>query len=118
MTYVTGMAVPVPAAKKAEYIAGSERSWPLFQRAGALEMKECWGTDVPEGVLTSFPMAVKKEPDEVVVLSWILWPGKAEAEACFAAMESDPAWAEVFAAGMPFDGKRMIHGGFEVVVSR
>ncbi len=117
MTHVTGMAVPVPAAKKAEYIAGSEQSWPLFEKAGALGMTECWGTDVPEGELTSFPMAVRLEPGEVVVLSWILWPDKASADACFAAMESDPAWAEVFAQEMPFDPARMIHGGFEMVVS-
>ena len=68
---------------------------------------------VPDGKLTSFPMAVKLEESEVVVFSWILWPDKETAEACWSTMDTDERWAEM--GEMPFDGKRMIYGGFETV---
>ena len=75
-------------------------------------MTENWEADVPEGQVTSFPMAVKREPGEAVVFSWILWPDKASCDACWASSETDPRWAEM---DMPFDGKRMIFGGFETI---
>ncbi len=117
MTYVSGFLAAVPTARKADYIAFSRKSWPLFKEYGALAMRECWGADVPDGKLTSFPMAVKLEPDETVVFSWIDWPDAATHNACMAAMETDSRWQETFAGGMPFDGKRMIYGGFEAIVS-
>lgn len=112
MVYVTGFLTPVKAENKERYIASVEKSWQLFQKYGALEQVECWGDDVPEGKLTSFPIAVKLEPGEVVVFSWLKWPDKATADACWAKMESDPAFAEL---DMPFDGKRMMWGGFQPI---
>ena len=115
MTYVSGFLAAVPVANKDAYLRSAEKSWPLFKAAGALAQKECWEADVPEGEVTSFPMAVKREPGEAVVFSWILWPDQATAHACWARMETDPDWQAVFEGGMPFDGKRMIFGGFDMV---
>ncbi len=115
MAFVWGFAAPVPTGNKQTYIEHARACWPLFQEFGALDWMECWGTDVPDGKLTSFPMAVQKTEDETVALSWIVWPDKATAEACMAAMETDQRWIDLFANGMPFDGKRMIWGGFEKI---
>ncbi|WP_298677855.1 DUF1428 domain-containing protein [uncultured Lentibacter sp.] len=114
MSYISGMLAAVPLAKKAAYLEYAQRAWPLFERHGALDMVENWGDEVPEGALTSFPMAVKLEPGESVVMSWITWPDKATSDACMASMQSDPAWEAM--GEMPFDGKRMIFGGFETVL--
>lgn len=112
MPYVSGFLTPVKAEDKDRYIKSAETSWPIFQKYGCLEQVETWGVDVPPGKVTGFDLAVKLEPDEVVVFSWLKWPDKATAEACFATMETDPAWKDL---DMPFDGKRMMWGGFEVV---
>ncbi|WP_068112398.1 DUF1428 domain-containing protein [Tropicimonas marinistellae] len=114
MTYVAGFVQPVPTAKKAEYLEIASRSWPLFKDHGALDMRECWGDAVPDGEVTSFPMAVKAEPGETVVFSWVSFPDKETHDACMATMETDPRWADFFAENMPFDMKRMIYGGFDV----
>ena len=85
----------------------------LFKELGALRMVECWGDDVPEGKLTSFPMAVKLEEGETVVFSWIMWPSRAARdEGMRRAMEDE----RMKNAAMPFDGKRMIFGGFDVLL--
>ena len=73
MTYVTGFLTPVKAEDKARYVTSAQASWPLFQTYGALSQTETWGEDVPDGALTSFPMAVKLEEGEVVVFSWVTW---------------------------------------------
>ena len=112
MTYVTGFLTPVKTEDKARYVKSAEASWPLFQKYGALSQVETWGEDVPDGKLTSFPMAVKLEDGEVVVFSWVTWPDRATADACFGKMQDDPGFADM---DMPFDGKRMMWGGFEVV---
>lgn len=114
MTYVSGTIAAVPEARKDDYIAFSRKTWPLFRDYGALSIMENWGDMVPDGKLTSFPMAVKLEEGEVVVFSWILWPDKASSDACWSAMESDARWGEL--GEMPFDGKRMIFGGFETIL--
>jgi len=117
MTYVQGFLAPVKTAKKADYKEIAEKSWALFKEYGALSCCENWGADVPDGEVTSFPMAVKKEADETVVFSWIVWPDKATADACMATMESDPRWEETMPnAGEVFSLKRMIFGGFEPLV--
>ena len=113
MTYVTGFLTPVKAADKDRYIRSAEKAWPLFQKYGALSHVETWGVDVPDGKLTSFPLAVKLEPGEVVVFSWLTWPDRATADACWSKMENDPGFADM---DMPFDGKRLIFGGFEMIV--
>jgi uncharacterized protein YbaA (DUF1428 family) len=74
-------------------------------------MRENWGVDVPDGKLTSFPMAVKKEADEVVVFSWMEWPDRGTCDRAWEAMMKDPRIAGM--REMPFDGKRMMWGGFE-----
>lgn len=111
MTYVTGFLTPVKTEDKARYVKSAEASWPLFQKYGALSQVETWGEDVPDGKLTSFPMAVKLQEGEVVVFSWVTWPDRATADACFGKMQDDPGFANM---DMPFDGKRMMWGGFGV----
>ncbi|AJE45994.1 DUF1428 domain-containing protein [Celeribacter indicus] len=113
MSYVQGFLVPVRNADKEAYIASARKAWPIFREYGASACYECWGDEVPEGEVTSFPMAVKLEEDETVVFSWILWPDKTSCDSCVASMESDERWTEM--GEMPFDGKRMIYGGFSPV---
>ena len=112
MSYHTGSVAAVPTANREAYRAHAARAWPHFQRRGALRMVETWGEDVPDGTLTSFPMAVKLQEGEVVVFSWVTWPDRATADACFDKMQDDPDFANM---DMPFDGKRMMWGGFETV---
>ena len=112
MTYYSGFLIPVKEADKEQYVRSARKSWPIFKKYGALEQVETWGDDVPAGKLTGFDLAVKLEPGEAVVFSWIKWPDKATADACFATMETDPDWQGM---DMPFDGKRMMWGGFAPV---
>jgi uncharacterized protein YbaA (DUF1428 family) len=114
MTYIDGFIAAVPAANKEAYIAFARASGAIFQRKGALRMVEGWGDDVPDGVVTSFPMAVQRAEGEVVLFSWIEWPDKATRDACHASMMQDPAWQAL--GEMPFDGKRMVYGGFVPVL--
>ncbi len=117
MTYVDGYVAAVPAANKAAYVALAQKSWEVFRQHGALSMKECWGDEVPEGEVTSFPMAVKLQPGEVVVFAWVVWPDKATRQACWDAAETDPEFMAMGdMTGAPFDGRRMIYGGFAAVV--
>ncbi|MEM7711234.1 MAG: DUF1428 domain-containing protein [Pseudomonadota bacterium] len=116
MSYYAGFVAAVPTAKREAFIAHAREAWEvIFAPMGALAQIECWGDDVPDGEVTSFPMAVKCAPDETVVFSWIEWPDKATHDAANARMMAPdfaPAMAE-----MPFDGKRMIFGGFQPVVT-
>jgi uncharacterized protein YbaA (DUF1428 family) len=112
MSYVTGFLLPVPSANKDAYIATARKGWDLFKKYGAQSMVECWGEDVPDGKVTSFPMAVKKKDDEVVVFSWLTWPDKKTADDAWKKMEQDPAMKDM---QMPFDGQRMMWGGFNPV---
>ena len=112
MTYYSGFLVPVKVADKDRYVASAAKSWPVFQKYGALEQVETLGDDIPPGKVTGFDLAVKLEEGEAVVFSWIKWPDKATADACYATMNTDPAWQEM---DMPFDGKRMMWGGFAPV---
>lgn len=113
MTYVSGFLLAVPKKNKSEYIEMVKLSWQLFKEYGAIDLQENWEKDVLEGKITSFPMAVKKEPYEDVVFSWISWPDKETAEACWASFDTDERWEPIKAA--PFDTKRMIIGGFEPI---
>ncbi len=110
MTYIDGFVLAVPTAHKEAYRKHAESSLPLFKRHGAIHMMETWGTDVPDGKLTSFPMAVKLQPDETVVFSWVVWPDKETRDKAWEAMPNDPEMNQ--SMEMPFDGKRMIYGGF------
>lgn len=115
MAYVDGFVVAVPNANKDAYREVAERAAKVFRENGALEVIEAWGDDVPDGKVTSFPMAVKKQDDETVVFSWIRWESKAARD------EGMGKAFKVFEAEkmeMPFDGQRMIYGGFDVIVER
>lgn len=111
MAYIDGFVTPVPADRKQEYAAYAAEWWPRFRDLGALSMAEAWGDDVPPGKQTDFPRAVALEPGEVVVFSWLVWPDRATRDAAHAAIASNPDLAESMAR-MPFDGRRMIFGGF------
>ena len=115
MTYVNGFVAAVPTANREAFIAHSRTAAEVFKEHGAVSVMECWGTDVPDGETTSFPMAVRCADDETVVFSWIVWPSKAASDAAMGAMESDPRMSAENNP-MPFDGKRMIYGGFEPVM--
>ena len=112
MSYVSGFLIPVKSEHKERYIASAKASWPLFKEFGAIEQVETWGDNVPDGETTSFPMAVKLEEGEVVVFSWLKWPDKATADEGFKKMMDDPRMADM---DTPFDGKRMMWGGFETI---
>lgn len=111
MTYIDGFVAPVPAANREAYIAHAKITAPIFKEHGALRVMECWGDDVPAGKLTSFPMAVKLEADEVVVFSWIEWPSKDARDAAWNKLMEDPRF-DPKTNPMPFDGRRLIYGGF------
>lgn len=115
MTYVDGFVVPVPTARKADYIAHSKKAMPYFKKAGALTYVECWGDDVPDGETTSFPMAVKLKPDETAVFAWVTWPSKEVRDAAMQSMMDNPDFEKDF-SDMPFDGQRLIFGGFEMMI--
>lgn len=116
MNYVDGYVVPVPTAKKEDYRRVAETAAAVFKANGALTVVECWGDDVPEGKLTSFPMAVQRKDDETVVFSWITWPSKAVRDEGMKKAMEDPRMQQGM-KDMPFDGKRMIFGGFQAIVS-
>lgn len=114
MTYISGFVVPVKTADKAAYRDHAARAVPLLKEFGALSMVEAWGEDVREGKQTDFLRAVNATADETVVFSWIVWPDRATADAAEARMQSDPRMAEL--GEMPFDGARMILGGFATLL--
>lgn len=108
--YVQGFLLAVPAENKAAYVKMAEETGEFFKSIGATEIVETWEDNVPDGKHTDFRRAVKAEPGEKIIFSWIIWPDKATCEAAHAKMEEMPEPSE-----MPFDGKRMIFGGFEPV---
>jgi uncharacterized protein YbaA (DUF1428 family) len=120
MTYIDGFVIAVPKANRQKFIDHANHADTLFVEMGAIRVIECWGDDVPAGEQTDFRKAVKATDDEDVVFSWIEWPDKATRDAGMAKMMSpdfadprmDPATNP-----MPFDGKRMIFGGFTPVVT-
>jgi uncharacterized protein YbaA (DUF1428 family) len=114
MSYIDGYVVPVPVGNKAAYKAMAEKTLVMFKEFGAIRVVECWGDEVPDGKVTDFKGAVKAEGDEVVVFSWVEWPDMATRDAGQKKFMEDPRMAEMAAA--PFDGKRMIYGGFTVLL--
>ncbi len=115
MTYVDGFVAAVPTTNKEIYRQHAIAPALVFKENGALKLVECWGDDVPEGKLTSFPMAVKCLPNETVVFSWILWPSRKVRDEGMPKVMADPR-LQPDKNSMPFDGKRMIFGGFEMLV--
>ncbi|WP_341504191.1 DUF1428 domain-containing protein [Gallaecimonas sp. GXIMD4217] len=113
MSYIDGFVLAVPTANKEVYRQHAQSWAAIFKEYGALKLVECWGDDVPQGEITSFPMAVKCQADETVVFSWILWPSREVRNANMEKLMADPRMQP---EEMPFDGKRLIFGGFEVLV--
>ena len=111
MSYVQGFVIAVPATKKEAYRQHAASALPLFKEFGATRLVEAWGDDVPDGKVTDFKGAVKAKPDEVVVFSWLESPNKQACEAASQKMMDDPRMKDM-GANMPFDGQRMIYGGF------
>jgi uncharacterized protein YbaA (DUF1428 family) len=115
MTYVEGFVVAVPTANKEAYRKHAADAAPLFKEFGVARMVEAWGDDVPDGKVNDFKGAVQAKPDETVVFSWFEYPDKATRDAATQKMMSDQRM-EAMGANMPFDGTRMIMGGFDAIV--
>ena len=115
MRYVDGFVAAVPNANKKKFIEHAKAAAVLFKEFGALKQVECWGDNVSDGKVTSFPLAVKKEPNETVVFSWVIWPSKEVHDEGWAKLMEDERMKPENMT-MPFDGSRVIFGGFEVVV--
>jgi uncharacterized protein YbaA (DUF1428 family) len=115
MNYIDGYVIPVPTEKREAYIALAKLAAEIFKEVGALRVVENWAEDVPPGKLTSFPMAVKCEPNEIVVFSWVEWPTKQVRDEGQKKFMTDKR-LEPF--DMPFDGKRMIFGGFQTILEK
>lgn len=113
MNYVDGFVAAVPAANKQAYLDHARQALPIFKEFGALRLVECWGDDVPDGKVTDFKRAVQARAEEVVVFSWIEWPSKAVRDAGMKRMMEDPRMKDM---QMPFDGQRMIYGGFQPIL--
>jgi len=114
MSYIDGFVIAVPVANRDKFIAHAETFDAIFLEFGAIRVMECWADDVPDGKLTDFRRAVQAKDDEAVVFSWIEWPDKATRDAGMAKFVKDPRMDD--ASQCPFDGKRMIFGGFAPVV--
>ena len=113
MKYVDGVMCPVPTENKAEYKTYALLVAEIFKDHGALSLVDCWGDDVPQGKLNSMRSAVLSKPEETVVFAWITWPSKEVRDAAWEKLMQSP---ELSALAMPFDGSRMIFGGFEVLL--
>lgn len=114
MSYVDGFVAAVPNENKQAFLDHARVAAKVFKRHGATQVVENWGDDVPQGALTSFPMAVQCAPDETVVFSWIVWPSKDLRNAGMEAVMQDPEMSSD-TNPMPFDGRRMIYGGFTTI---
>ncbi len=114
MNYVDGFVAAVPQANRETYAAFARKAALVFRKCGALSVVECWGDDVPEGKLTSFSLAVQRKDDEAVIFSWVTWPSKQVRDDGWKAVMADPSMQP--GSDMPFDGKRLIYGGFQMIV--
>jgi uncharacterized protein YbaA (DUF1428 family) len=115
MSYIDGFVLAVPTANRDKYREVAQTAAEVFKAHGALKVVEAWGDDVPEGKVTSFTMAVQRKDDEAVVFSWILWPSREKRDEGMKAAMADPRM-KMDMENMPFDGRRMIFGGFEVLI--
>lgn len=113
MSYIDGFVVPVPEKNKEAYRKVAAEAAPIFKEYGATRIVECWGDDVPKGKVTDFHAAVEAKADESVVFSWIVWPSKAVRDEANKKIMNDP---RMKMTNMPFDGQRLIYGGFEILL--
>jgi uncharacterized protein YbaA (DUF1428 family) len=114
MSYVDGFVAAVPTSNQQAYLEHAKVAAAVFKAHGALSVVECWGSDVPEGKVTSLPMAVQRKNDETVVFAWITWASRSARDAGMKEAMEDPRLQNI---DMPFDGKRMIYGGFDVILT-
>lgn len=115
--YVDGFVLPVPEKNLPAYRRMAKKAGKIWREHGALEFRECVGDDVKMGKITSFPQSVKLKPDETVVFSWIVYKSRAHRDSVNAKVMKDPRMAKMMdPKSMPFDGKRMVYGGFKVLV--
>jgi uncharacterized protein YbaA (DUF1428 family) len=116
MSYVDGFVLAVPKQNMDAYKAMAQTAGAVWKEHGALAYVECWGDDVPYGELTSFPRAVQAKDDEVVVFAWIVYESREKRDAINAKVMQDPR-LKCEPSDMPFDGKRMIYGGFKSFIN-
>ena len=117
MKYVDGFVVPVPVKKLTAYRRMAQKAGKVWRDHGALEFVECVADDVKPGKWTSFPRSVKLKPGETVVFSYIVYKSRAQRDKVMARVMKDPRLASMMnPKSMPFDGKRMIWGGFKTLV--
>ena len=116
MSYVDGLVLAVPTSNKSAYKELASKMCAVFLENGASRVVENWGDDVPRGKTTDFWGAVKAEASETVVFTWVEWPSKAVRDVGMAKVMADPRMQPGATANMPFDGKRMIFGGFETLL--
>ncbi len=112
MPYVDGFVIPLPKDKVDAYKAHAQKAGEVWMEYGALSFVECVGDDVPYGKLTSFPRAVMAKDDETVIFSWIVYRSRADRDAIMEKVMADPR----IERDMPFDPKRLIFGGFEMLL--
>jgi uncharacterized protein YbaA (DUF1428 family) len=116
--YVDGFVVPVPKKNVQAYRRMAQKGGRIWREHGALEFRECIGDDVKMGKLTSFPQSVKLKPNETVMFSWIVFKSRAQRDRVNAKVMKDPRLADMMdPKAMPFDAKRMIYGGFKILVA-
>lgn len=119
MAYVDGFVIPVPKNKLDAYLEMARQAATIWRDHGAIEFRECVADDVKPGKLTSFPQSVNLEEGEVVIFSWIVYESRAKRDEANDKVMNDPRMAEFMKPeNMPFDGKRMIYGGFEMMVDQ
>jgi uncharacterized protein YbaA (DUF1428 family) len=117
MAYVDGFVVPVPKKSLAAYRRMARQASKIWREHGALEFRECVADDVKKGKWTSFPRSVKLKPTETVVFSWIAYKSRAHRDRVNAKVMKDKRLAKMMdVKSVPFDAKRMIYGGFKVLV--
>ena len=118
MSYVDGFVIPVPLKNLPAYRRMAKKAGKIWREFGAIDYKECIADDVKVGKYTSFPQSVKLKPGETVVFSWIVYKSRAHRDRVNAKAMKDPRLAPMMdPKTMPFDGKRLIYGGFKLLVA-
>jgi uncharacterized protein YbaA (DUF1428 family) len=115
MAYIDGFVIAAPTANKEKFLDHARRMDTIFMEFGATRVVEAWGDDVPDGKQTDFKRAVQAKEDETVVFAWVEWPDKATRDAAMEKFRTDPRMNDA-SDSPPFDGKRMIFGGFVPVL--